>query len=464
MESRLLSPILSHFFRNFVPLDILITHAHHARLPLFSQATLEQFRRVANLYFLVIGGIMAVGYYTTAFESAISPWTTLGPLAMVISISLLQEGLADLNRHKSDDVSNNSPCVILNRSDNIAHHGGTREKTLLKGKDIAVSLDKSYDHPTIHGKSDLTAPPHVCKIAFEHVKRMNIRQGHLVLIRNREMIPADVIILASSSDNGNAYIETSSIDGETNLKLRSSPHLPDTTTTQVINGDEQENASLRETLEEATKRVVRFSALAFPHGLSALANPENANGGQDEEDDHPRSAPASGFNLVEKGKSMAKLVKDGAMAGVGAAHDLLQSSSDHHFRTGDDGQDMAGTHYVAALKSEPPNASVNTFSGSFTLPPTSAGGPSIVVPLNADNILLRGAVLRNTEWAIGLAVFTGTDTKLVRNSFETPSKFSQLDKLMNQTVVYIVIIMITCIAYLATLSTITIEREFDNMW
>jgi len=52
----------------------------------------------------------------------------------------------------------------------------------------------------------------------------------------------------------------------------------------------------------------------------------------------------------------------------------------------------------------------------------------------------------------------------VRNSFETPSKFSQLDKLMNQTVVYIVIIMITCIAYLATLSTITIEREFDNMW
>jgi magnesium-transporting ATPase (P-type) len=125
---------------------------------------------------------------------------------------------------------------------------------------------------------------------------------------------------------------------------------------------------------------------------------------------------------------------------------------------------MAGNHYVAALKSEPPNASVNTFSGSFTLPPSSTGGPSIVVPLNAENILLRGAVLRNTEWAIGLAVFTGTDTKLVRNSFETPSKFSQLDKLMNQTVVYIVIIMITCITYLATLSTITINQEFDNMW
>ena len=406
---------------------------------------------------------MAVGYYTNAFESAISPWTTLGPLSMVITISLLQEGLADLNRHKSDQVSNNSPCVILNRADSIAQHGGIREKTLLKGKDIDVDLEKWYDNPTIRGNDDLAAPPHRCTIAFEQVKRMNIRQGHLVLIRNREMIPADVIILASSSDNGNAYIETSSIDGETNLKLRASPHLPDAISTQVINGDDELKASLRETLEEATKRVARFSALAFPNGISALVNPENANGIQEEEGDRPPPAPSSGLKLMEKGKSMAKLVKAGAMASVGAAHDILRSTSDH-LRTGDENQGMTGNHYVAALKSEPPNASVNTFSGSFTLPPSSTGGPSIVVPLNAENILLRGAVLRNTEWAIGLAVFTGTDTKLVRNSFETPSKFSQLDKLMNQTVVYIVIIMITCITYLATLSTITINQEFDHMW
>jgi phospholipid-transporting ATPase len=42
------------------------------------QAILEQFRRFANVYFLVMGAIMFVGTYTPLYDSAISPWTTLG--------------------------------------------------------------------------------------------------------------------------------------------------------------------------------------------------------------------------------------------------------------------------------------------------------------------------------------------------------------------------------------------------
>ena len=414
---------------------------------------------------------MAVGYYTDAFESAISPWTTLGPLALVISISLLQEGLADLNRHKSDDTTNNAHCVILRRSEDLDQEGGTREKSVFDGNDLNVNLGRAYNLGTFH--AGLTTPsagsstPAVgpsCNVAFEQIKRMTIRQGHLVLIRNRDMVPADLILLASGSDNGNAYIETSSIDGETNLKLRISPHLPESRNESVsIMSDDKEESKLclRETLEQATKRVTRFSFLALPHGKSALENPVNATEAYD--DEAPLPSKASGLNLREKGKSMARLVKDGAKAGLGAAHDILIQTTDNIKSEGDESV-FTEVRYVAALKSEPPNASVNTFSGSLTLPPIQPGGASIVVPLNADNILLRGAVLRNTEWAIGLSVFTGTDTKLVRNSFETPSKFSQLDKLMNQTVIFIVFIMVTCITYLATFATYTVEREFSHMW
>ena len=38
------------------------------------------------------------------------------------------------------------------------------------------------------------------------------------------------------------------------------------------------------------------------------------------------------------------------------------------------------------------------------------------VPLGPDQLLLRGAQIRNTPWCYGLVVFTGHDTKLMRNA------------------------------------------------
>jgi hypothetical protein len=44
-----------------------------------------------------------LGTYSTLFESPISPFTTLGPLIIVLAVSMLQEGATDLKRHRSDD-------------------------------------------------------------------------------------------------------------------------------------------------------------------------------------------------------------------------------------------------------------------------------------------------------------------------------------------------------------------------
>jgi magnesium-transporting ATPase (P-type) len=411
------------------------------------------------MYFLIVGIIMAIGYYSELYESAISPWTTLGPLAFVISVSLLVEGLADRKRHKSDEQTNNDICVVLRRGDEIDQEdGATRDETILGGKDVIVNLSKNY-FQTSSNQTPATpkSPPtknktsHLAHVGFQKVKRMNIRQGHIVFIKNREMVPADIILLASSGDNGCAYIETSSIDGETNLKLRNSPHLPSKLLKHLRDGtpmdeipDEPDGQApvVMETVEQATKRVTRFSALAYPEGISAVDHPDYTNKGNADEGESKR-------------KLLGNVLSPKSARGSEAFRLSLNIGT-----PSEDGK----IHYVASLTSEAPNPHVNTFSGKLTLPPVEKDGNCIDIPLGAENILLRGAVLRNTEWAIGLACFTGTDTKLVQNSFQTPSKFSRLDKLMNKCVAIIIVVMVLCISYLATSAVITWDLHFDELW
>jgi phospholipid-translocating ATPase len=53
-----------------------------------------------------------------------------------------------------------------------------------------------------------------------------------------------------------------------------------------------------------------------------------------------------------------------------------------------------------------------------------------------NNLLLRGCVLRNTRWAIGIIVYTGDETKIMLNSGKTPSKRSKIAKQTNPFVTY----------------------------
>jgi len=424
--------------------DNRVTTSRYSLFSFLPVATSQQFRKMGNRYFLCIGILMAVGTYTNLFYSAFPPTNTLGPLALMVFFSLVLEGYADVQRHLSDKATNYHPCVVLRRAEELDRRERfrkerTRDPHLNGGKDVTV-----------------TNPGREVPIAFESVYRMDIRAGNLVVVRNRDMIPADLILLASSNEGGNAYVETSSIDGETNLKLRNSPHIPTqrlgtkavASNNSLFNGEQEggaENESCAESLSNAVERLAKMSLLGHPDGVSALANPSNG----DEQLNFDR--PTVKRTLKGTIKKIKRKLFGNAEDDVADRRRTIPAPDEE-------------VTFITSLTSEPPNAHIDNYMGKLTLPPNSAGERSQHAPLDAENILLRGAVLRNTDWVIGLACFTGVDTKLVMNSVATPSKFSQLDKLINRCVYLVLFINMVSCCSLGVLSVLSTNKRFDQLW
>lgn len=57
---------------------------------------------------------------------------------------------------------------------------------------------------------------------LERVRWRDLSVGSLVVVFGNQIVPADCVLIASSDSRGTAFIETSSLDGETNLKVKHS--------------------------------------------------------------------------------------------------------------------------------------------------------------------------------------------------------------------------------------------------
>ncbi|KAG4116536.1 hypothetical protein ERO13_D12G176100v2 [Gossypium hirsutum] len=127
----------------------------------------EQFRRVANFFFLVTG-ILSF--------TAIAPYSALSaivPLIIVIGATMIKEGVEDWRRQQQDIEVNNRKVKV--------HQGDGN---------------------------------------FHHTEWKNLRVGDIVKVEKDEFFPTDLILLASSYEDAVCYVETMNLDGETNLKLK----------------------------------------------------------------------------------------------------------------------------------------------------------------------------------------------------------------------------------------------------
>ncbi|XP_065643609.1 phospholipid-transporting ATPase IF isoform X3 [Hydra vulgaris] len=129
----------------------------------------EQFRRVANFYFLCI----VIVQFALRDRTPVSPMTSLLPLLFVIVVTAIKQGYEDWLRHKADREVNNRKVVVI----------------------------KNSEEQDIYSKY--------------------LKVGDIVKVVDREEFPCDMVVISTSEGDGSdCSIMTANLDGETNLKAR----------------------------------------------------------------------------------------------------------------------------------------------------------------------------------------------------------------------------------------------------
>lgn len=114
-----------------------------------------------------------------------------------------------------------------------------------------------------------------------------------------------------------------------------------------------------------------------------------------------------------------------------------------------------------------PNPELYQLNGRMNLTFTtnnSNGQESYKIPLDAKQLLLKGAKLKNTRWIIGIVVYTGHNCKLMKNAKEPIMKFSSVEKLMNKGLVLIFIVQaVLCVLCAILRGTYYYKNNLDKM-
>ncbi|XP_062539523.1 phospholipid-transporting ATPase IF isoform X2 [Armigeres subalbatus] len=112
-------------------------------------------------------------------------------------------------------------------------------------------------------------------------------------------------------------------------------------------------------------------------------------------------------------------------------------------------------HTLGRIECEFPRTDLYTFNGRLELAEVhhrhemtsvdGVGADNHMLPLMAENLLLRGSRVKNTEWAIGCAVYTGQNTKLALNSKMTSNKMSSSESFINKYLVFFLVLLLAIV-------------------
>ncbi|KAK2945273.1 phospholipid-transporting P-type ATPase [Blattamonas nauphoetae] len=301
---------------------------------------LEQFRHASNIYFL----LLAIINFLPGLD-IFKPMNQLLPFIFIVVVTMLKDGYEDILRHITDNKTNSTP--------------------------VSVFTDTRFVSKQCH----------------------EICVGDLVYVSQDEEIPADLIILATSGQDGICYVNTMNLDGEANLKTkRANPTL-----NSFINSPQSFNWP--EKLEHPVQ----------PLNLSLSINCDGLN------------QPLLSSSSCSQANSETQLQSAWKIPVA-----LLQGT----------------------VTAQPPSRSLVDFTGRLEF---SSPSNLETIPIDDNQLLLKGCTLKNTEAVVGLTVFTGQQTKIQLNAQGSKAKMSRLEWRLNAMVVAVVVVNVIFVIVTALL-------------
>jgi magnesium-transporting ATPase (P-type) len=206
----------------------LITSSRYTIASFLPRQLIAQFSKLANCYFMMIAIFQLIPSWSTTGTS-----TTIIPLCIFISISMIREAWDDVRRHKLDKEENNRITKVLKelQTPNSLFESDMRfsksTSSFSRLRPSGQSFDFNFeDDLELENKSEELNSFEDEKlldglgISTIKTKWKDLKIGDIVKLECDEWVPADMILLTSSNEMGETFVETMALDGETNLKSR----------------------------------------------------------------------------------------------------------------------------------------------------------------------------------------------------------------------------------------------------
>ncbi|KAF2669313.1 phospholipid-translocating P-type ATPase [Microthyrium microscopicum] len=396
-----------------------------------------QFHNVANLYFLFIIVLGAFSVFGAA-----NPGLNAAPLLFILAVTAVKDGIEDWRRTTLDAELNNSPVHRLCGYNNV----NTAEETISLWRKIKKGTSKGIRTVWLRWKHRKTPKGEKRKSFAE----MALDESRPSIDTRR---PSHATERAPSAATQRAsFVSARSRRSQTGDDIQMTP-VPSPRPDQQ--GPDEEKAF-----------TPRDAAPSVPSGLhlrpkpgdlkTSLLNPHReVTGNARFKKDFWKNVQVGDYVRLYDGEEVPSDVIVLSTADVDGACYIETKNLDGEtnlkvrqaLRCGRSIRHARDTEQAEfSIESEGPQANLYSFNGlikwkqynssNFDAPPVEKAEP-----ISIANLLPRGSTVRNTEWILGVVLFTGRETKIMLNSGITPSKRARISKELNWNVVYNFIIL-----------------------